>query len=119
MSASTVSFDQPASGIGVRSKQRVDSDESLALTLSLKPTDLEVIAKRVAELLGEPRDEGFMNAQGAAEFLATTAHAIYHQVERNRIPHHRSGRRVLFDKAGRASIVGTAGRGLTVRPLHL
>ena len=59
----------------------------------------ERIAPRVTELLDERRDEGFLNTDGAAEYLGLTRKAIYAQVERGKIPHHRAGGRLLFDRA--------------------
>ena len=68
-------------------------------TVVLSPDQFEALAQRVADLLQERRDEGFTNVDGAAGFLATTPKAIYHLVERKKLPHHRKGGRLLFDRA--------------------
>jgi excisionase family DNA binding protein len=73
--------------------------QPLALTVMLAPDEFEALADRVAGLLLERRDEGFLDVDGAADYLATTPKAIYHLVERCRIPHRRAGGRLLFDRA--------------------
>ena len=74
-------------------------DGVLALAVALTPDQLELLAQRVAAILDDRRDAGFLDVDGAAEFLSTTPKAIYHQVERGRLPHHRAGGRLLFDRA--------------------
>ena len=59
---------------------------------------VEVLAGRVAALLDEPHDDGFLDIDGAAEFLGGCSRKrIYHLVERRRISAHRVGGRLLFD----------------------
>jgi excisionase family DNA binding protein len=70
----------------------------MVLTVVLPPEQLELLAAHVAQL-AEGRDDGFLDADGAAEYLATSRKAIYHAVERGRLPHHRAGGRLLFDRA--------------------
>jgi excisionase family DNA binding protein len=63
----------------------------------LAPDQLELLARRVADLLEDRRDEGFVDVPGAAAFLSISQASIYHLVERERLPHHRVGGRLLFD----------------------
>jgi excisionase family DNA binding protein len=49
-------------------------------------------AKRTGEI------EGFVDVDGAAEFLACSKSRIYALVSARRIPHHRDGSRLLFDR---------------------
>jgi excisionase family DNA binding protein len=74
-------------------------DAAVALTILLPRDQLETLALRVADLLGDRRDDGFLDVDGAAGFLSTTRKAIYHLVERRRIRSHRLGGRLLFDPA--------------------
>ena len=67
--------------------------------LTLSAEFVEAIAERVAELIRENADEGFMDVECAARYLATTPKSIYHLVERRHLPHHRAGGRLLFDPA--------------------
>lgn len=69
------------------------------ITVTLPSEQLDLLAARVADLLEERRDDGFFDVDGAAEYLATTPKALYHLVERQKIPHHRAGGRLLFDRA--------------------
>jgi excisionase family DNA binding protein len=71
----------------------------LALSVVLPPEQFEALAVRVAELISDGRDDGFLDVPGAAEYLCTTPKAVYHLVERQRVPHHRAGGRLLFDRA--------------------
>lgn len=74
--------------------------EGFALQVVLPPEQFEALAQRVADVLEERRDDGFLNVEGAAEYLATTTpKAIYHLVERRKLPHRRAGGRLLFDRA--------------------
>jgi excisionase family DNA binding protein len=60
---------------------------------------IEELAKRVAELNGaRGPDQGFLNVEGAAHFLACPPSRIYSLVSAKRIPHHRDGSRLLFDR---------------------
>lgn len=68
----------------------------------------ERVARSVADLLREGRDDGFLDVLGAAEYLSTTPKAVYHLVERGRLPHRRAGGRLLF---GRAELRGWVERG--------
>ena len=77
----------------------VPVESPLALTVVLPPDQLEALASRVADLLREGRDNGFLDVDGAADYLDLSRKAIYHLVERRRLPHHRAGKRLLFDRA--------------------
>jgi excisionase family DNA binding protein len=74
-------------------------DAGIGLTVVLLPEQIEALAQRVAAVLAEGRDDGFIDVDGAAEYLATTRKAIYRQVERRSIPFCRAGGRLLFDRA--------------------
>jgi excisionase family DNA binding protein len=69
--------------------------------LDLPPEALEALAERVAALLAErqaPEPNGYLDVAGAAEFLACPASRIYSLVSTKRLPHHRDGSRLLFDR---------------------
>ena len=76
-----------------------DAQDGLALTVTLAPEQLDTLAAHVADLLRAGRDDGFLDVAGAAAYLSTTPKAIYHQVERGKLPYHRAGGRLLFDRA--------------------
>ena len=73
--------------------------DALVLTVTLAPEQLDVLAAHVANFLHEGRDDGFLDVAGAAAYLSTTPKAVYHQVERGRLPYRRVGGRLLFDRA--------------------
>jgi excisionase family DNA binding protein len=75
------------------------SEAGIALTVVLPPDQLEAFAQRVADLLRQGRDDGFLDVRGAAVYLSTTPKGVYHLVERRRLPHDRAGGRLLFDRA--------------------
>jgi hypothetical protein len=68
------------------------------LTIVLPHDQFEALSRRVAALIEEGRDDGFLDVEGAAEYLSTTPAAIRRKVERQRIPHSRADGRVLFDR---------------------
>jgi excisionase family DNA binding protein len=73
-----------------------------ALTFDLPDELVERIAERATELLGDrflAETEGFLNVEGAADFLACPTSRIYSLVSAKRIPHHRDGSRLLFIRA--------------------
>ena len=62
---------------------------------------LDRLAERVAALLAEKQPgqlPGFVDVEGAAAFLACSKSRIYALVSARRIPHHRDGSRLLFDR---------------------
>jgi excisionase family DNA binding protein len=71
----------------------------LELTVVLPTEQLHALAGRVAELLNEGRDDGFLDVDGAADYLGLSRKAVYRLVERRRLPHHRAGKRLLFGRA--------------------
>jgi excisionase family DNA binding protein len=68
------------------------------LTVALAPDQLEVLASRVADVLERRRDDGFIDVDGATAYLSISRASIYHLVERDRLPHHRVGGRLLFGR---------------------
>lgn len=83
------------------------------LSLDLPPGFLEAVAQRAAEILAERQSEntepGFLDVAGAAEFLACPPSRIYRLVSAKRIPHHRDGSRLLFDRAELRQFVADGG----------
>jgi excisionase family DNA binding protein len=73
--------------------------EPFTLTLSLTSEQEDALVQRVLDRLQENGDEGFLDVPGAAQYLSTTAKAIYALVERQQLPHNRAGGRLLFDRA--------------------
>jgi hypothetical protein len=80
--------------------------QPLPLTVALPPDQLGLLARAVADLLEQGRDEGFVDVNGAADFLCLARRAVYRLVERDRLPHHRAGL-----AAGCCSIGGSSGVG--------
>jgi excisionase family DNA binding protein len=78
--------------------ESADGRAPLSLSVVLPPDQFDALAQRVAALISDGRDDGFLDVPGAAEYLSTTSRAIYHLVERDRLPHHRIGSRLLFDR---------------------
>jgi excisionase family DNA binding protein len=74
--------------------------EPFSFVATLAPEQELALVQRVAERLREGRDDGFLDVGGAAEYLSTTPKAIYALVGRGRLPHHRAGGRLLFDRVG-------------------
>jgi excisionase family DNA binding protein len=76
---------------------------ALAFALQAPPDLVEAVARRAVELLaaetGGDAEGGFIDVAGAAAFLACPKSRIYALVSAGRIPHHRDGSRLLFDRA--------------------
>jgi len=71
-------------------------------TVEVPDEMFEALADRVTEKLWQRREddrEGFMKADEAAAYLACPKSRIYALLSARRIPHHRDGSRVLFDRA--------------------
>jgi len=72
--------------------------------LSLELTDelVKELAERVADLLADrhpaPADAGYLDVAGAADFLACPPSRVYALTSAARIPVHRDGSRLLFDR---------------------
>lgn len=78
------------------------------------PDELVVqVAERVAVILSDrqPADtgDGYLDVAGAAEFLACPTSRIYSLVSANRLPVHRDGSRLLFDRAELRDYVNQGG----------
>lgn len=75
------------------------------MNLSIDVTDeiLEAIATRAAELVAAnssgQQEEGFVDVAGAAAYLSCPKSRVYSLVSARRLPHHRDGSRLLFDRA--------------------
>ena len=85
---------------------------SLELQLVLSDDQLEAIAERATELLAEqqaPVESGYLDVAGAAAFLACPASRVYALVSADRLPHHRDGSRLLFDRAELRAYVQNGG----------
>lgn len=72
-----------------------------AVSVEITEELLERIAERAAALLADRQGEepvGFLDVAGAADFLACPKSRIYALVSAGRLPHHRDGSRLLFDR---------------------
>jgi excisionase family DNA binding protein len=62
----------------------------------------DAVAERLADQLAVDarahNDDGFLDVAGAARFLACPKSRIYGLVSSQRLPHHRDGSRLLFDR---------------------
>ncbi len=67
------------------------------LSLPLPDGFIGAVAERVARLLPE-HDDGYLDVQGAAEFLACPRSRIYALVSKRAIPYEKDGSRLLFDR---------------------
>jgi excisionase family DNA binding protein len=74
-----------------------DQPDTLTLTVELAPDQIQLLANRVADLLRDGREDGFLDVDGAAAYLACSKRSIYHLVERGRIRARRLRGRLLFD----------------------
>ena len=72
-----------------------------SLALALPEELVEQIAQRAAAILAAehgPADAGYLDVQGASQFLSCPPSRIYALVSAGRIPVHRDGSRLLFDR---------------------
>jgi len=89
------------------------------LALDFPPELVERIAERAAELVAEKHSDdqadagGYLDVAAAADFLACPRSRIYGLVSAKRIPHHKDGSRLLFDRAELRDYVRNGG---AVRP---
>jgi excisionase family DNA binding protein len=74
------------------------ASEAIAFTIELQLEQLAQLAERVAQLLEQTRDDGFLDTDGAATYLSLSKSAVYHLVERGKLPHQRASGRLLFDR---------------------
>jgi excisionase family DNA binding protein len=78
---------------------------------------IERIAQRAAELLADgartstkvDTADGYLDVAGAAEFLACPTSRIYSLVSARRIPFHKDGSRLLFDRGELREYVAAGG----------
>ena len=85
---------------------------SLALDLELSNEMLDRIAERVAQRLAgrmTPEPSGYLDVTGAAEFLSCPASRIYSLTSAGRLPVHRDGSRLLFDRGELREYVRSGG----------
>ncbi len=77
------------------------------------PEFVEEVARRAAEILAElqppSEPEGYLDVAGAAAFLACPPSRIYALVSVGRIPVHRDGSRLLFDRRELRAYVAAGG----------
>ncbi len=83
------------------------------LALQLPDELLEQIAQRAAAILADrqpaEKAEGFMDVAGAAAFLACPVSRIYSLTSAGRLPVHRDGSRLLFDRGELRAYVAAGG----------
>jgi excisionase family DNA binding protein len=83
------------------------------VTLTLTDDQLEQIAERAAAILAErhvsDQVDGYLDVTGTAEFLACQPSRIYALVSAKRLPVHRDGSRLLFDRAELREYVNNGG----------
>lgn len=85
------------------------------LELAIPDDVVERIAERAAEIMADRQscrsedDNGYLDVDGAAAFLACPKSRIYALVSAKRIPHHRDGSRLLFDRAELRAWVASGG----------
>lgn len=84
------------------------------IPLELPDEVVAAIASRVADLLAEragPSGEGdgYLDVDGAATFLACPKSRIYSLVSAGRLPVHRDGSRLLFDRDELRAYVANGG----------
>jgi excisionase family DNA binding protein len=88
---------------------------SPALSIDFPAEILEQVATRAAEIvvdrqaLEADQPSGYLDVEGAAEFLACPKSRIYSLVSAGRIPHHRDGTRLLFDRGELREYVDNGG----------
>jgi excisionase family DNA binding protein len=76
-----------------------------ALRVDIGEELIEQIARRAAELVAEHAEpaevggDGYLDVNGAAEFLSCPKSRIYSLASLGRIPHYHDGSRLLFDRA--------------------
>jgi excisionase family DNA binding protein len=83
------------------------------LTVDISDELVEKVAQRAAELVGPlpVKDDpgGYLDVAGAAEFLACKPSRIYALKSAGRIPYHKDGSRLLFDRAELRAYVEAGG----------
>jgi excisionase family DNA binding protein len=82
------------------------------LSIEIDDGLLEQIAERAARLLEQHSEESannYLDISSAAAFLACPRSRIYSLVSARRLPHHRDGSRLLFDRSELRHYVETGG----------
>jgi excisionase family DNA binding protein len=84
------------------------------LTVDVSEEMIEAIAQRAAEIVLSASTDaevatGYVDVAGAADFLACPTSRIYSLVSAKRIPHHRDGSRLLFDRQELRDYVAAGG----------
>ena len=81
------------------------------LALELPDELLDQIAERVAAILAERETTttGYIDVAAAAEFLACPVSRIYALTSANRLPVHRDGSRLVFDREELHAYVNNGG----------
>jgi excisionase family DNA binding protein len=69
---------------------------SVEVVLTLSDEQVEQIARRAAALLPSTAPSPWLDAEGAADYLATTRGRIYDLIALKKLEPHRDGRRVLL-----------------------
>lgn len=87
------------------------SDLATALLDALGDDGLDALADRLARKLADrARDDGgFLDAAGAAAYLSCPISRVYALTSASRIPCHRDGTRLLFDRGELAAWVRDGG----------
>jgi excisionase family DNA binding protein len=85
------------------------SDLATALLDALDEDALDRLARRLAPHLPDGQDSGFLDVAGAAAFLACPTSRVYALTSAGRLPVHRDGTRLLFDRGELASWVRNGG----------
>ena len=82
----------------------------------LTPEDLEQLAERLEPILRSRLDAsskstggGYLNVEGAAEFLACPRSRVYALVSSGRLPHQKDGSRLLFEPEALRAFVRSGG----------
>lgn len=89
------------------------SDRAVTVGLDLPPEFVRAVAEEVAAILRDEApttaDDGYLDVAGAAAFLACGTSRIYSLVSAGRIPVHRDGSRLLFDRGELRAYVAAGG----------
>lgn len=85
----------------------------MSVHLEMPDEFIAAVAERVAEILRSEQpptaDSGFLDVKGAAGFLACPKSRIYSLVSAGRLPVHRDGSRLLFDRGELRAYVAAGG----------
>ncbi len=80
------------------------------ITVGIPDELIDAVAERVLERLEHTAEpEGFLDVDGAAAFLACPTSRIYALTSAGRLPVHRDGSRLLFDRSELRDYVNAGG----------